>query len=151
MGTSCAVRIYGKTKLENKYKNTTRRRGLLPNMFWGLRGRERENLVHWSHAPKALGELHQFSQHGQNQHSAKQKKNLLPISSCLTWAVQPWEKTTPNNSQKSVSLWLSSSSLILTLCSAHLHSFYFLTMGFACSKQTCIFSLSRILSTAEFV
>jgi hypothetical protein len=67
-----------------------------------------------------------------------------------TRAVQPREKTTPNNSRKSVSLWLSS-SLILTLCSAHLHSFYFLIMGFACSKQTCIFSLSRILSTAEFV
>jgi hypothetical protein len=46
VGTSCAVRIYGQTSLKTSIKIPTRRRGLLPNMFWGLWGRERENLVH---------------------------------------------------------------------------------------------------------
>jgi hypothetical protein len=46
VGTSCAERIYGQTSLKTSIKIPTRKRGLLPNIFWGLQVRERENLVH---------------------------------------------------------------------------------------------------------
>lgn len=139
-------------KLENKYKNTHKKKGAPSQHVLGTLGerkREPGPLITWPQSSGWIASVLPTRTKSTFCKTEEESASHQQLSN--TRAVQPWEKTTPNNSRKSVSLWLSSSSLILTLCSAHLHSFYVLIMGFACSKQTCIFSLSRILSTAEFV